>query len=172
MVEVKIDSIRVSLMTTTQVIILKDVNAERYLPVFVAKPEGDAITLHLREEAPNRPMTHDLVVNIAEALDAQLVRVMISEVRNNHFFAQLVFQSDNQEHSIDVRSSDAIAVAIRAACPIFVDDEVMEQVGVMHNENDSDDEENAPQDGNFGAFEDFLDSLDLKLGDQDQDKPK
>ena len=168
MVEVKIESIRVSLMTTTQVIILKEINNERYLPIFMAKPEGDAITLHLREEVPSRPMTHDLVISMMDGLDGQIIRVVISEMRNNHFFAQLVLKVDNKESLLDVRSSDAIALAVRVACPIFVDEDVMAQVGVVQDEDDEDSA--IPDAATFGAFGDFLDSLNLDLDDQSNEQ--
>ena len=157
----KIEAVRVSLMTTTQVVILKDVNEERFLPIFIAKPEGDAITVHLREEEPSRPMSHDLALQLIQSLEAQLVRIEINELRNNHYFAEIVLEAKEREFVIDARVSDAIALAVRAHCPMFVSEDIMVEVGVVRSdENDTTGTEQ------LGAFEDFLDSLDLDLDDK------
>lgn len=162
MIEVKVDAVRMSLMSPgQQVVILKATEAERYLPIFVGKPEGDAIILHLREEEATRPLTHDLALQVLENLQGSLSHVLISELRNNHFHAQVVLnvRPDNAENSesaeitVDARPSDAIALAIRARCSIFVDEDVME-VAAVHPLQDG-------AAGNLGAFEDFLDSLDF-----------
>ena len=157
------DAVRMSLMSQGQlVVILKAADAERYLPIFVGKPEGDAIILHLREEEATRPLTHDLVLQVIENLEGSLSHVLISELRNNHFHAQIVLQvkregddasSDGTEIIVDARPSDAIALAIRAHCAIFVDEDVME-VAAVHPLQDE-------AASNLGAFEDFLDSLDF-----------
>ena len=166
MIEVKVDAVRMSLMSPGQlVVILKATDSERYLPIFVGKPEGDAIILHLREEEAPRPLTHDLTLQILEQLQASVSYVLINDVRNNHFHAQVVMQAgkgnaadeagnDNgSELAVDARPSDAIALAIRARCAIYVDEDVMELTAVhpLQDETAS----------NLGAFEDFLDSLDF-----------
>jgi uncharacterized protein len=165
MVEVKIEAVRVSLMTTTQVVILKDVNEDRFLPIFIAKPEGDSITVHLRDDAPGRPMSHDLALQIAQFLDAQLVRIQIVALRDKHYFAEIVIESDGQEIVLDSRASDAIALAVRAQCPMYVSEDIMVEVGVAPN--DEGNESTAAGGDQFGAFGDFLDSLNLDL---DNDK--
>jgi uncharacterized protein len=163
MVEVKIEAVRVSLMTTTQVVILKDVNEERFLPIFIAKPEGDAITVHLREDVPGRPMSHDLALQMIQSLEAQLVRVQVVALRNDHYFAEVVLEDKGQEIVLDSRVSDAIALAVRAHCPMFVAEDIMIEAGVVRN----DDDDTSPNMGGdqFGVFGDFLDSLDLDLDD-------
>lgn len=163
MVEVKIEAVRVSLMTTTQVIILKDVNEDRFLPIFIAKPEGDSITVHLRDDVPGRPMSHDLALQIVQLLDAQLVRIQIVELRDQHYFAEIVIESNGQEWVLDSRASDAIALAVRAQCPMYVSEDIMVEVGVAPN--DAEDESSAVSDDQFGVFGDFLDSLNLDLDD-------
>jgi len=162
MIEVKVDAVRMSLMSPgQQVVILKAADSERYLPIFVGKPEGDAIILHLREEEATRPLTHDLALQVLENLQGSLSHVLISELRNNHFHAQVVMQvkrddastDEGTEVTMDARPSDAIALAIRARCAIFVDEDVME-VAAVHPLQDE-------AASNLGAFEDFLDSLDF-----------
>ncbi len=155
MVEVKIESIRVSLMSQYRVVILKDLASNRYLPIWIGPYEADAITIHLQEVQVPRPLTHDLIVKLIEELDARVDHVYVSDLSNETFFARLVLKVGDKELSIDSRPSDAVAVAVRADCPIFVADEVMERAGVVPEE------EGALPDEDLGAFKDFIGSLDL-----------
>ncbi len=164
MIEVKIESIRVSLMSPNQVVILKELEGERRLPIFIGKTEGDAITFKLNEVAVPRPLTHDLAVNVMSELGAQPVHVVIHEIRNQHFFAAIVLDVNSAETRLDARPSDALAVAVRANCPIYVEDTVMEEAGVVPSQ-----ERGAEHD--LGAFDDFISSLDLgDLSDTDKDQ--
>jgi bifunctional DNase/RNase len=155
MVEVKIESIRVSLMSQYRVVILKDLASNRYLPIWIGPYEADAITIHLQEVQVPRPLTHDLIVKLIEELDARVDHVYVSDLSNETFFARLILKVGDKELSIDSRPSDAVAVAVRADCPIFVADEVMERAGVVPEE------EGALPDEDLGAFKDFIGSLDL-----------
>jgi hypothetical protein len=162
MVEMKVEALRMSLMTPgQQVVILKDVATERYLPIFIGKPEGDAILLVLREDEPPRPFTHDLFLILLDSLQGKLNHALINDLRNSHYHAQLALEVRGNEVFVDARPSDAIAIALRARCPIYVDNDVMEAVAVRPPADDM-------VDGNLGAFEDFLDSLDLDDWDKDK----
>jgi bifunctional DNase/RNase len=164
MIEVKIESIRVSLMSPNQVVILKELDGERRLPLFIGKTEGDAITFKLNEVAVPRPLTHDLAVSVISELGAQPVHVVIHELRNKHFFAAIVLKVDNNEMRLDARPSDALAMAVRVDCPIYVEDAVMDEAGVIPSQN-----QGAERD--LGAFDDFISSLDLgDLNEGDKDK--
>lgn len=164
MIEVKIESIRVSLMSPNQVVILKELEGERRLPIFIGKTEGDAITFKLNEIAVPRPLTHDLAVNVMSELGAQPVHVVIHELRRQHFFAAIVYSANNAEMRLDARPSDAMAVAVRANCPIYVEEAVMKEAGVLPSQA-----QGAERD--LGAFDDFISSLDLgDINDTDQDK--
>jgi uncharacterized protein len=155
MVEVKVEAIRMSLMSPGhQVVILKDVDAERFLPIFIGKPEGDAIILALREEDMSRPLTHDLALHVLDALKGRVGHVLINDLANNHFHSLVVLQVDDGEITVDARPSDAIAIAVRAGCPIFVDQDVMDTASVVPQVGES-------FSGDMSAFEDFLDSLNL-----------
>ena len=155
MVEVKVEAIRMSLMSPGhQVVILKDVDAERFLPIFIGKPEGDAIILALREEDMSRPLTHDLALHVLDALKGRVGHVLINDLANNHFHSLVVLQVDDGEITVDARPSDAIAIAVRAGCPIFVDQDVMDSASVVPQVGES-------FSGDMSAFEDFLDSLNL-----------
>lgn len=166
MIEMKIESIRISLMSTNQqVVILKELDGERRLPIFIGKTEGDAISFHLNGVSVPRPLTHDLAASILSKLNARLSYVLINDLRNQHFYASIVMHlgEDEQEIVLDARPSDAIAIAVRLDCPIFVDEHVLEVAGVeLTDEAEADSKED------LGAFSDFISSLDLS--DLDKDK--
>lgn len=166
MIEMKIESIRISLMSTNQqVVILKELDGERRLPIFIGKTEGDAISFHLNGVTVPRPLTHDLAANILNKLDARLSHVLINDLRNQHFYASIVMHigDDEQEIVLDARPSDAIALAVRLDCPIFVDEHVLDEAGVEPLE-----EPETTSKEDLGAFGDFISSLDLS--DLDRDK--
>lgn len=155
MVEVKIESIRVSLMSQYRVVILKDTASNRYLPIWIGPYEADAITIHLQDVQVPRPLTHDLIIKVIDELGAKVERVIVTELNNDTFYARIILTVNGKETSIDARPSDAVAVAVRAECSIFVEDEVMEKAGVAP------DEESTVGDEDLGAFKDFIGSLDL-----------
>ena len=174
MVEVTVDSIRVSLMSTHRVVILKDIESERYLPIWIGPCEADAITVELQEVEVARPLTHDILKTVIGALGGEMVRVEISDLRNDIFYATLVIETKGKTLEIDARSSDALALAVRARVPIYVDDAVMNKAAIVPEpEVEAEGTENveeAPPDERLSAFEDFVDSLDLD--DMDKDKGK
>jgi len=155
MVEVKIESIRVSLMSQYRVVILKDAESNRYLPIWIGPYEADAITIHLQEMQVLRPLTHDLVIKVIEEMGARIERVVVTELRNDTFYARVILSLNDKELSIDARPSDAIALSVRAGCSIFVEDDVMERAGVTPEEDAT------VGDEDLGAFKDFIGSLDL-----------
>jgi bifunctional DNase/RNase len=158
MVEVKVDAIRVNLMGSHRVVILKDLESERYLPIWIGQPEAEAITIHLTNTKVVRPLTHDLIVNAIRALGATVRYVLVNDLREETFYARLVLRTrDGKDLSIDSRPSDAIAIAVRVGCSIYVDDNVMAQHGQEPEEEST--QEEAEED--LGAFKDFLGTLDL-----------
>lgn len=157
MVEVKVDAIRVNLMGSHRVVVLKDLESERYLPIWIGQPEADAITIHLTDAKVARPLTHDLIVNLVRDLGATIRYVLVNELRDDTFFARVVLRTrEGKELSVDSRPSDAIAVAVRVGCSIYIDDDIMAQHG-----QEPDEEGAAVADEDLGAFKDFLGSLDL-----------
>ena len=112
------------------IVLLKTVDGNRFLPIWIGHPEAAAILMKLQNASTPRPMTHDLVTDILSQLDAQVVRVAVTELRENTFFAQVTIQQDGSEIEIDSRPSDAIALAVRAEAPIFVADEVIEESAI------------------------------------------
>ena len=110
----------------TPIIILKDVNSETMLPIWVGAFEANAIALEIEKISPQRPMTHDLLRNVILEMGASVERVIVTDLRDNTFFAVIVMKSSGGDAvMIDARPSDAIALALRADCPIYVNEEVI-----------------------------------------------
>ena len=159
MVQVKIEAIRVNLIGSQRVVILKDVDSERYLPVWIGPAEADAITVQLTDTTPARPLTHDLIVSLLSELGAKIRHVVINDLQQETFYARILLQTrSGAEISIDSRPSDAINVAVRVKCPIYVEDEIMDANAQVPEEEGT---AAAVADEDLGAFKDFLGSLDL-----------
>ena len=130
MVEVTIDSVRVSLMSPQRLVVLRDSTSDRYLPIWVGPYEAEAITVALQEIEMIRPLTHDLLKNLFTTFNAQIKRVEIVALREEIFFGNIVAEADGRTINIDSRPSDAIALAVRAHVPILVDPSVMTSAGI------------------------------------------
>ncbi len=130
MVEVTIDSVRVSLMSPQRLVVLRDTTSDRYLPIWVGPYEAEAITVALQEIEMIRPLTHDLLKNLFNTFNAQIKRVEIVALREEIFFGNIVAEADGRTINIDSRPSDAIALAVRAHVPILVDPSVMTTAGI------------------------------------------
>jgi uncharacterized protein len=125
-IEVKIRGLMMDPNSGTPIIILKDVNSETMLPIWVGTYEANAIALEIEKIAPQRPMTHDLLRNLIIEMGARVDRVVVTELRDNTFYAVIEMRDQNGDIlRLDSRPSDAIALALRADCPIFVDEEVI-----------------------------------------------
>lgn len=126
-IEVKIRGLMMDPNSGTPIIILKDVNSDLMLPIWVGAYEANAIALEIEKIAPQRPMTHDLLRNLIVEMGAEVSRVVVTELRDNTFFAVIEMRNgDGDSISLDSRPSDAIALALRADCPIFVNEEVIQ----------------------------------------------
>ena len=159
MIEVKIDSIRVSLMSNHRVVILKDMDSERYLPIWIGPYEADAITVQLQEVEVARPLTHDLLKTLITQLGGKILHIVVNELRSDTFYANIIIERNGQRMEIDSRPSDAIALAVRANAPIYVEESVMEHAAITPEE-EAESHEETPS-----AFKDLIEGLDLdKLG--------
>ena len=112
------------------IVLLKTADGNKFLPIWIGHPEAAAILMKLQSQSPPRPMTHDLLSDMLEQLEAQVVRITVTELRENTFYAQITVQQDGSEGEIDSRPSDAIALAIRAEAPIFAADRVIEESAI------------------------------------------
>lgn len=148
-IEVKIRGLMMDPSSGTPIIILKDVSSETMLPIWVGAYEANAIALEIEKIAPQRPMTHDLLRNLIVEMGASVERVVVTELRDNTFFAVIEMQNNAGEKVLlDSRPSDAIALALRADCPIFVNEEVIRAsrntVGAEEEESVTGEEEEWP----------------------------
>lgn len=176
MIEVSIDSIRVSLMSQHRIVVLKEKEGDLYLPIWIGPFEADAITLRLQGMEAPRPLTHDLLKNVLETLGGDVQYVLINGLEKNTYYARIILELDDEVVEIDSRPSDAIALAVRVDAPIYVADEVMEVAGMepepeMSLTGETMGREELEQDDDIdkdlGAFNDFVEGLDLDslLGD-------
>ncbi len=124
-VEMKIRGLMMDPVTNMPIVILKDVAGDTVLPIWVGIYEANAIALEIEKVTTPRPMTHDLLKNMLVGLDARVHKVVVNELRDDTFFAIIWLERDGSSISIDSRPSDALALALRVDCPIFVEDEVL-----------------------------------------------
>lgn len=178
MVEVVIDSIRVSLMSQQRIVILREANAERYLPIWIGVYEAEAITIALQEVEVARPLTHDLLKNVFHALNARVVRVEVNALRDDTFYGNIVAEVNGHTLNIDSRPSDALNLAVRAHVPILVARSVMDSAGITPEEDLQEEIEKSPKEepaieeseDRLSVFEDFLDQLDLESPGEDDEE--
>lgn len=161
MIEVAIDSIRISLISQHRIVMLRDVDGERQLPIWIGPCEAEAITIELQDMEIARPVTHDLLKNVIGEMGGNVSHILINELREMVFYARLFIDMDGTMLEIDCRPSDAIAVAVRAKVPIFVDEAVLDEAGIIP-ESDIEDEVSSEDGESLDAFKDFVDTLDFE----------
>ncbi|NLF02128.1 MAG: bifunctional nuclease family protein [Anaerolineales bacterium] len=157
MIEVHVESIRVSLMSDHRLVVLKETQGDRYLPIWIGQCEAEAIAIRLREVETPRPMTHDLLKNAITELGGEITHIVVSDLHNDTFFARIAVSVNRKSIEIDSRPSDAVALAVRAGVPIFVDEAVMNSAGIVPEEDLGEHEESEE----LSAFRDFVNNLDL-----------
>lgn len=170
MIEMSVEGIRVSLMNYQRVVILKEKDADRYLPIWIGPAEADAITVRLQEVTVARPLTHDLLRDVLDKLGAEVHSVVVNDLADDTFYARIMLQVNGERLEIDSRPSDAIALAVRAQVPIYAEDSVLERAGVQLDQEGQPVEAGAQQEPKkvdeeelqrMSAFRDFIESLDL-----------
>lgn len=156
------DSIRVHLPTQQHVVILKERHADRYLPIWIGNFEANAIAMRIQGVAPERPVTHDLMWSTLGELGITISRIVVTSLSEEVFFARLHVKQNGRELDIDSRPSDAIALAVRFECPIFVTAEVLERAGVIpEKEEEGGGGEEQLDEDRLAVFRDLVNSLDL-----------
>jgi uncharacterized protein len=172
MIKVEIDSIRVSLMSQDRVVVLRDHETERYLPIWIGPFEAEAIRVELQGVEVTRPLTHDLLKSVIRALGGELEYILVNDLRNDTYFARLQVKVNGREMEIDSRPSDAIALAVRMKVPIFVSESVMDKASITPESEVASEADpalsasgrDAPvetDEEDLGIFKDFLENLDL-----------
>ena len=145
LIAVRVDRVTLDAHTNRFVVILRDDVNNRWLPIVVGNTEAQAIALQLENVAPPRPLTHDLIKNLLESIQAKIARVVVSDLRENTYYASISLKLNGNNTDIDARPSDAIAVALRMHAPIFVSEQVMEKASVSDKEDDDDGKEIAAE---------------------------
>lgn len=172
MIEVTVDSIRVSLISQHRVVILKELGSDRYLPIWIGPFEADAITIALQGVEIPRPLTHDLLKRVVDELGGEISHILVSDLREDTFYARIVMDANGRHAEIDARPSDAIALAVRARVPIYVMESVMDRAGVEPAEDEEIHEGGAltpEEEEKLGIFREFVETLDLEgLGEDDE----
>jgi bifunctional DNase/RNase len=175
MIEMSIDSIRVSLMNYQRVVILKEKTSDRYLPIWIGPSEADAIAVKLQGVAVPRPLTHDLLTSVIDTLGAVVNSIIVSDLKNDTFYARIILDIDGKQVEVDSRPSDALALAVRTGVPIYADESVLDKAGIMLDgetgkpifEEGSEAESKMPRvtdeemKKKMSAFYDFINTLDL-----------
>jgi bifunctional DNase/RNase len=175
MIEMSIDSIRVSLMNYQRVVILKEKTSDRYLPIWIGPSEADAIAVKLQGVAVPRPLTHDLLTSVIDTLGAVVNSIIVSDLKNDTFYARIILDIDGKQVEVDSRPSDALALAVRTGVPIYADESVLDKAGIMLDgetgkpifEEGSETESKMPRvtdeemKKKMSAFYDFINTLDL-----------
>jgi len=181
MIEMSVDSIRVSVVNSQRVVILKENKVERYLPIWIGPTEADAIAIKLQGVSVPRPLTHDLLYSVIDTLGAKVNFIVVNDLRNDTFYAKINVIINDQHIEIDSRPSDAIAIAVRAKAPIYAEEEVLDKAGIVFDQETGKPipsaqatklgekgEISEEELGKLSAFSDFINTLDL----QDLDKGK
>ena len=132
-VEMKINRLMMDPVTNMPIVILKDAGSDTVLPIWVGVFEANAIALEIEKVSTPRPMTHDLIKNVLTGLDAAVHKVVVTELKDDTFYAVIWLEKEGRVISIDSRPSDALALALRVDCPIFVDDEVLKNSKIAAN---------------------------------------
>ncbi len=175
MIEVEIDSVRVSLTNQQRIVILKQKNTQRYLPIWIGLYEAEAITIALQGIQVARPQTHDLLKTVIQSMNSRLVRVEVVNLSDDVFYGSLVLEAEGNQYHVDCRPSDAMALAARTKVPILVDEDVMDQAGIIPEDDLSNAEDAEPEpmteadEENLDVFESFLQGYDSDNEESDWD---
>lgn len=152
--EMVVESVRVHMLSSQHVVILRDTGHDRYLPIWIGPWEANAIAMRLQGVTPERPMTHDLFSQALSELGVTLKRIVVSDLSEDTFRARVLLQVDGRELDLDARPSDAIALAVRSGVPIFATDAVMDRAGVVPE---------GAEEEKLSVFREFVNSLNVDL---------
>jgi bifunctional DNase/RNase len=171
LIEMVVESVRVHMLSSRHVVILKETGRERYLPIWIGPWEASSIAMRLQGLTPERPLTHDLFASALEAVDARVARVVISELADETFHARLFVEREGHVGEVDARPSDALALAVRVGAPIYAAEAVLDQAGLGADGGIGEEGEaggnpletlgEGPVDPRLDVFRDFVNSLDV-----------
>ena len=157
MIELELVAVRVELPSNTPVVVLRELEGRRrQLSIFIGGPEATAIAFALEEVETPRPLTHDLFCDVLDELNVQLERVVLTELRDTTYYADLHLRSASGEQHVSARPSDAVALAVRVGCPIFASEKVLDEAGFVEDA----DEEEGPEESPEAVVEEFRQFID------------
>ena len=177
MKQMTVDSIRVSPMNYQRVVILRENDSDRYLPIWIGPAEADAIAVKLQDLSVPRPLTHDLLREVIDKLGGSIRHILVNDLQNDTFYATITIDVNGAQEDIDCRPSDAVALAVRAQVPIFANESVLDKAGIQLDKEGNrlgQQREEGASSGErrtevkeeelegMSAFTDFIDSLDLE----------
>jgi bifunctional DNase/RNase len=166
LIEMAVESVRVHMLSTQHVVILKDLERERFLPIWIGPWEANAIAMKLQGMTPERPLTHDLFTGVLAELGASIREVVIVDLADETFHARILLETGGRVLEVDSRPSDALALAVRAGVRIYAAEAVLDRAGVEGDREGTSDE---PLDEEqLSVFRDFVNSLDLEPGSDEQ----
>jgi bifunctional DNase/RNase len=161
LVEMVVESVRVHMLSTQHVVILKDLERPRFLPIWIGPWEANAIAMKLQGLSPERPLTHDLFAGVLAELGATIREVVIADLADETFHARILLETADRVVEVDSRPSDALALAVRTGVRIFATEEVLDRAGV---ESDRVDGDESPDEERLSIFRDFVNSLEAEPG--------
>ena len=180
MIEMVVDSIRVSLMNYQRIVILREKAGEHYLPIWIGPAEADAIAVKLQGATVPRPLSHDLICSIINTLGATINSIVLNDLKGDTFYAKIILNVDGGQMEVDSRPSDALALAVRAEAPIYVEEAVLDKAGILLDKETGKPISEEGKEGadskkvsdeelrRMSAFTNFINTLDL--GDLDKHK--
>ena len=160
--EVVVESVRVHMLSSQHVVLLKQIDRERYLPIWIGPWEANAIATRLQGVTPERPMTHDLFIATLAELGVKVQRIVVSSLAEETFHATIELERDGKTYAIDARPSDALALAVRTGIRIYASTEVLDRAGV---------EPESQVDEKLEVFREFVNSLDVDLEEEHREGP-
>ncbi|CAN5590140.1 bifunctional nuclease family protein [soil metagenome] len=152
--EMVVESVRVHMLSSQHVVILREAERERYLPIWIGSWEAQSIAMKLQGISAERPLTHDLLANMLQELSVEVLRIVVSELADETYRARIVVDHGGATREVDARPSDAIALAVRIAVPIYASEEVLDRAGVTPE---------LDEDEQLSVFREFVNSLDVDL---------
>jgi hypothetical protein len=158
-IELNVYSVLYSLLARHRVVLLKEVDGERFLPIWIGQYESEAIAMRLQGASVPRPLTHDLLANVVGEMGGTIRYVVVNDLNNNTFFARIAVERNGDVQLIDSRPSDAIAIAVRAEVPIYAEEMILEKAGIVSSPEVRISKPDETE--NLDVFRDFLDTLDL-----------
>lgn len=165
MIEMTVESVRISAVDYQRVVVLKEKDAKRYLLIWVGSSEAGSIAMALQGVTPPRPLSHDLMKDLLDRFDAHVTRILVNGLKDETYYAVITVTTGPSSLEIDARPSDAIALALRSKAPIYAEEEVLEKAGIMPETSTS------GEGDQLAVFRDFINTLDLSGLDVNNEGP-